>query len=996
MLNRFRIQREATKATRAFDVDQRLGSIVPVIRPENATPKQNPETRIVLPPIQEPTLAIQKPKNAFHLIDPSNPNNDATKSVAFSQYVQDFIYNNGVYSQPYSDPQLEMAFWTSVYLFAAFRRISNLISRVKVVAEYKMHDTWLRMPESSRLNEMLTNDMPNALRIGYLNYGIYGKTLSYKTKTHRAMMARAAGKPIYRYDEGAVSGFIVLDNPGWSINETSSSGYNSLKGVFVNYDYKDILGDQNYLDRREFIYITDWNPRNKNHGRSIASVAIHEAVTNAAIARWASDYFTRGTLPMLLVSMTDNPAIMTEADLAKQKRFFEDQYQGQSASLRSVFVDQKVDVNEIGITADRVAAPELNKNALEGISAAVGIERDLIIAPEGGTQSRHQAMIQQAWNDTIIPLAQGFVAQYQQDLGLPENVRLVIDVSHIAELEADRGDKSTAELAIFEKSVQTLNESRMRLNQKPIPELKNFMLVNGELKSIKKILLEDQLPSEKIFNQITGAWDSDLILKSQAMEMLGRKMRPGEKDGYKSELAPTEGSGGGLDGGSDPETPNPDDGGGDDSPPETPTKPTPETETETSTSIEEPTKADASFLELLSEYDEPEDDGEYDPESEAIEVFLPETVTVEEPTDMSIFVSIPLTNNAVVVEMKRKLQRAFGEQVGIRWKSDDSLHMTILFAERVSNEVLKLIVDIMPTIYVPTLSIGPLLVFEQERKNVVTLEVCLDQQLQALQQSVVSAFQAYSVELSEFSVIGAWNPHITMCEVDKDVEIPDFNYHAKIRPGLVTFSRTSEIAQLFVKLKSSEHESDVVFEPHYMDAILEKIEKRREDLANSILAFRDTGDRGDLPDQVFDWINEYIDKADVFTAAIQACEAGMLDDDAFSQFNPLERYLKGIQRTPQDELAAWKKVAKTNIQKARNRFQVSKIPMEVEEFVRSSLIKTDGAKSNLVDPIFTKAFDMLDDYTIYDATNPVHLAALYDRLSASEDEELKSLVTGMA
>lgn len=980
MFNRLRQLRQ--EPVKAFDVSERLGSVI--------TPSTS--KALILPTTQQPKLPAEivsnrpAPKSAFHLIDPGN---DASKSLAYSQYVQDFIYATGQYSQPYTDPQLEMAFWSSVYLFAALRRVSNLISRAKVVAEVKNGDTWQRLPETSRLNQILQRDMPTALKIGYLNYALYGATLTYKVKTERAMIRQAEGRPIYSYLEGAVAGLMVLDNPGWSLNETTTTGYNSLKGVFLNYDYKDILGEKNYLDRREFVYITDWNPRDKNHGRSIASVAIHEAVTNGAIARWASEYFTRGTLPMLLVSMTDNPAIMTQTDLAKQKRFFEEQYQGQSASLRSVFVDQKVDVNEIGITADRVAAPELNKNALEGISAAVGIERDLIIAPEGGTQGRHRTMVQQAWNDTIIPVAQGFCAQYRQDLGLPEHVRLEVDVSHIAELEADRGDRSTAELAVLEKSVQTINETRLRLNQQPIPEMKNFMLVNGELKSIKKILLEDSMPSDKIFSQITGAWDADLILKSDALKMLGRSLRPGEKDGYKSELAPSEGNLGAPPDEEPPPAGEPEPNEPGDPPaspdlgsekPDTEEKPEPETK-----SVEEDELDD-----LLEEFEDEDEDDDENPE-----VFIPDAVTIQEPQDMSIFVSIPLTNNAAISEMKRKLARAFGTTPGISWKEDNSFHVTLVFSTNCDDETLNNVVKLIPKLEAPQLTIGPLICFEQERRTVVALNVNLDHQLQSLQQSIVNAFQAYNIEMNQYSEIGSWNPHVTMCEVKPGTEIPDFNYQLKLIPSLITFSRTDENDRAFIKLSSSVDRIGASVDEHYLDLIDKELAEKREDICNKLLLWRDTGVSGGLPDRVIECVNEYADRIDAFSAAIQACECGMFDPDSDTDYNPLEKFMKGVQTTPYEELTAWKRVAKANLKKAKVKFQVSKLPVDIEQYVRSSLVQSESGSPSAVDQIFVKAFTMLDQENDFAKTGSDHLEAVYNRLKISEDPDLKSLVEGM-
>jgi hypothetical protein len=166
----------------------------------------------------------------------------------------------------------------------------------------------------------------------WLNYAVYGAAAVFKTKTRRSIFEEQAGRPIYDYKDGAVAGLYVIDKPMWDLDEDVS--YGKIRGMYVNqYNISDdVLGSRNYIDRREFVYVTDWNPENPNRGKSIVAVAIHEAVANAAIAQWMSEYFTRGAMPFIMVSMEDDPAMMSDADLRKIKRQFEEYWQGIGSS----------------------------------------------------------------------------------------------------------------------------------------------------------------------------------------------------------------------------------------------------------------------------------------------------------------------------------------------------------------------------------------------------------------------------------------------------------------------------------------------------------------------------------------------------------------------------------------------------------------------------------------------------------------------------------------
>lgn len=497
-----------------------------------STNMESPQAPLVAAP-QQPSAAMKIARpSSVSLIDPSDMFR-ATKSVGYSQYVMDFITDTGVNPNPYTRQQLLMAYMSSVYLYAAINRVANLISRARIVAEIKKGDHYERAPETLLINQIFQQQAPDLLSRMYLNFALYGTTAVYKVKTRKAVLEEARGTPIYDYKDDAVAGLYALDRPQWELDEDSYTA--NIKGLFVN-QTNTFMGDRNYLNRREFVYYTTWNPERPNEGRSIVTVAIHEAVSNAAIARWMSDYFTRGAMPFIMVSMNEDPSLMTETDMRKYKRQFEDHWQGINSSLRSVWFDRSVTVQQVGIPASEVDAANLNATALEGISAAVGLDRELIVTPSGGSQERHALLIKRAWQDVVQPMAEKFIRAFNEDLGLPSDLRLVLDLSHIAELEAERAEQSSTEISLFDAGIQTYNETRARLNMPPIPDLEGWMNIGGSLISLEKLKENDAVLSEALFTQVQNAYDAGFLTRSKATELLGMEMEEGDIDGYKADI----------------------------------------------------------------------------------------------------------------------------------------------------------------------------------------------------------------------------------------------------------------------------------------------------------------------------------------------------------------------------------------------------------------------------------------------------------------------------
>jgi len=498
---------------------------------DNNKPSQKPYSKPNSPALYQNNTDNRG--GGIKLIDPSQ----SIKSFdVFSSHISSFI-NASAGNLGYSENQVLTAYLTSVYLHAAINRVANLIRRVNIVAEIEKDGQWVRLPETDRLNKILSKDGAEYLSRTWLNESIYGASVAYKVKTNRAVIADREGNPIYSYKDGAVAGIYVIDKPMWDANITTI--YGDIDGVNVNrYNTtSDILKDRTYLTRKEFIYVTRWNPANPVRGTSLVSVCIHEAVANSAIAQWMAEYFTRGAMPFILVSSGEEDSmLMTDSDVLKLKRAFEDNWQGMDASLRAMVTDKKLSIEQVGISASEIGAPDLNDTALEGIATTIGLDRELIVTPSGGSHDRHADLIKRAWDDTVIPLAERYVEALARDFGLRDGMRLVIDLSEISELDADRDDRAGVEVSLFDSQLQAYNEARVRMKMPPVKELDGWYLHDGVLTPLDRIVSSGNLPTQRQQTYADWLWANDLALKSEVLRMLGHELPPGMPDGYRSDL----------------------------------------------------------------------------------------------------------------------------------------------------------------------------------------------------------------------------------------------------------------------------------------------------------------------------------------------------------------------------------------------------------------------------------------------------------------------------
>lgn len=465
----------------------------------------------------------------------------ATKSINWSQFALDFVNDTWGGGVSYDRQLLENAYRSSVYLFAALRRVAYLFSTIEVLVEVKKGGAWVELGKGNYLASMFERDGPKMWREGYLNFAIYGAALVYKQKSRRAVLAAQRGeRDPFSIRNNGIAGFHVIPGSKYSVDEGGASG--SIRGFHLA-QFEPSVGDPRFLERNECVFVQDYDPEQRVQSMSIVRVALANAITDAAIRQWASHYFTTGAMPMVLITYEDNPARTSEVDLYKQKSFFDRQWRGLGNSLRSIFLDRRVNVEQVGIDADKVAAPELSRNALEGISSATGLAPDLIVPPESGSDNaRHKFLMKQSWTDTVIPIATQFLAQMSEDIGLPPHVRISINEDAIAALDADRRDNADTEIAILQGGLESYNEARERMGMKPVRELDDFYYHNGRLLPLSRIVRGGQVDIEAL-NTLNTAWDSNLLTRGQIHQILGMHMPLDVDDGYKFQIV-VEGSGG--------------------------------------------------------------------------------------------------------------------------------------------------------------------------------------------------------------------------------------------------------------------------------------------------------------------------------------------------------------------------------------------------------------------------------------------------------------------
>lgn len=948
----------------------------------------------------------------------------AMKSLDYSQYVQDFINDQGYGAPTYNEMQLEAAYKTSVYLFATMRRVANLTSELRLIGEQKQGDEWERLPETHPLTRMFDEAGSQFLFTLAMQYMLYGQVLVYKEKTRKGeqvyrQMRGAVGYAQdhvaqFKFTDGEVGGLHIIPKAYWMLEE---DGYRNEIISFMLSTRDETLDDRERLYPDEVIYWHDFDPRFINGAVSMASLAINNAVTNAAIARWASHYFMSGAMPLLLVSVKDeNPQQMTDTDTDKYKSWIEKAWQGLWGrfSLRAVFTDRPLEVQQAGIEADKVQAPELDAAALANIASTFQISPDLIVPPPGGTQARHVELVKQGYDNAVLPLLRQFLVPLNEGLGLNgTNLRVVVDEDRIRALESDRQERAGTEVQIFGTGTMRVSEFQNRLNLEGIDDLADFVSHNGQLMSVDRILREDKIVSDKILNLAQQAFDSDVILRSEYRAFLGLVTKPPMRDGFKSELVPPDPSGGGFGGQPDGGAPAP-------QLPETTTQapanaddarqiPDPKIDTPDEFASNDTVTLDASGQQ--QEAPDAEKGAEVMPETQESEPGinprytgwshlqhaggqitevahdtlmttplvqeLPEYVPVDTLTDGVIatqnkcYIVLDVAEDSLVGIYRDAVAEALGT-LPMEWNDPARWHITLAVVEDATDEQLVAVRKLLPSWYRRVAAhVTGLVTFDTPEGTCIALAVEPDEDLLALQSSITTALSAQGIGVNDHSQAGAYIPHITLGYLPAGYTLMPTLVTGTIivEPTRLIFGRPEYVIALEIECNHVDEAEPVtpyhVSEPEQIEEQLWLTAGTRSSLKAALRTWLDTGAMPmNMPERVVNAVRSAGGETPAILAAIDAVDRGYFDAEAQVD-DPIGKVMKfkATQKTASEELDAWKAFAlKHGAVKALDRFEINRLPLAVETSIKAAL-KEAGEDKALMKRAFQEGRTALEEAT---------------------------------
>jgi hypothetical protein len=929
----------------------------------------------------------------------------AVKSIPYSEFVQDFIAGGDASTTQYSEQQLENAYAVSVYLFSAMRKVANLASSLKLVAEVKKDDGWERVPETHHLNKIFSEFGADGLYKSVMFYMLHGETILYKQKTRKALaQARDKGEMLWRYGQGAIAGIHVIPPYNYELERGMDD---IVTGLVINqlrpqdntegYEYQ-----RSRFDRHEFVLVQDFSPSRNDSAVSMASLAINDAITDSAISRWMSHYFMSGAMPMLLVMPEDSDVDQSEDELRKQKSFFERTWQGLFGrfSLRAVFSTRKYRVEQVGIDADKVTAPELKSQTLKSIASVFQLTPDLIVPPEGGSNARHEVLVSQAYTNAVLPIVEQMCAQITRDFGFTgQNIRIVVDKEAIEALQAERGERAQTEISILQSGVQSLGETQRRLGVPVDERLEDFYYVNGDFKSVETILKANEtiltaIP-DHLSNVYMQAWNDNLATRNEVRAVLGLKTPDNVPNGFKADIYPDTG-GGGFGGGQG--------GQPDPTPPANPNPPQLPPKDGADVTGGQPPKEDenSDTPDLSHSGDKGDNEGKRDgkgkPQQGQQSLQPNSTDTPSQPhTGTTGSTPTHAPNNQITEIPENGVYEAHSstnapdsvytayldisyddtlmaviQSIAPMWRNHDVTYATpdsyrvnvldISAPDGWGDDYKTLLPDFIPTLVLRGQDI------RQDDNDITSVKMFIETEpnLVDLVSKLATGVGAYA----NARISRHYAPHVVLGSLGDVSTLPLVNTTIALQPTRLVFERADGHVVFEIPVLSDEVATRLNGAPHgdYKNrqmaiTALASIDGNRQRIQRGLIYWRTHGvPPRNLPPyvqgQVQATLNNGVDLFDAIAMALDANAIGKFDTDYAKERNIMPR-----QKDAWDELRAWQRQAtrkgmKSAI-KSTHRFETVLLPLNVDEFIRDGI---RACKSEAeVGQVFDEARTLLDE-----------------------------------
>jgi HK97 family phage portal protein len=220
------------------------------------------------------------------------------------------------------------------------------------------------------------------------------------------------------------------------------------------------------LDLADVVYF--WQPAWETEmgpGTPPVSVALSAAGQADYMSEFASEFFRRGAIPAVLLTVDGNPP---PAEIERLETRWKRMLQGVKKTWETFAVRAAVKVQVLGQPVKDLAMPELEASVRQRIAVALGIPQTLLEdAANFATAKEHRLSF---YRETIIPESGLIAAALNAQVFTPLGLTFEFHPEQVEALQQDEGEKSAALRDLVNAGILTVNEAREQLGYEPIEE----------------------------------------------------------------------------------------------------------------------------------------------------------------------------------------------------------------------------------------------------------------------------------------------------------------------------------------------------------------------------------------------------------------------------------------------------------------------------------------------------------------------------------------------
>jgi HK97 family phage portal protein len=248
------------------------------------------------------------------------------------------------------------------------------------------------------------------------------------------------------------------------------------KGIVKRYEYT-VNGYTLELPAEEVIHIKLYNPNDDFFGLSPLHVLAYTIDQYIEMKKWQNGLLANGMRPSGAF-VSEAPLSQTQYERLKEEA---KNYQGAANTGKPLILEGGLKWQQISYNPDQFDWSSAQKILLREIAVVLGVAPELIGEPEFKTYSNFQEANRQLYSNTVIPLAEMIIEEFNRELSRYfSNILIAIDYDSIDALQEEQSHTWDRAVKGVQAGILTPNEARELLGYKPIKG-GNYTMVSANL-----------------------------------------------------------------------------------------------------------------------------------------------------------------------------------------------------------------------------------------------------------------------------------------------------------------------------------------------------------------------------------------------------------------------------------------------------------------------------------------------------------------------------------